>query len=130
MAKADQQMVSTAACVIARNADGTDNYLYRGAPVPASVPKEEINRLLKLGVIGAAPKAAPAPSGGDGGGSGGAGNERPNKSANAAEWKTYAIAKGIPQETVNAATRDQLVERFYEDKLLPGETGDPDKSGS
>lgn len=37
---------------------------------------------------------------------------RPVKSATKADWKAYAIAQGVSEEDAEAATRDQLAERY------------------
>lgn len=37
---------------------------------------------------------------------------QPNKSASKPEWVAYAVSQGMPQAEAEAATRDELVQRF------------------
>jgi hypothetical protein len=38
--------------------------------------------------------------------------ERPARSASKAEWVAYAVAQGAEQDDAEAATKDQLIERY------------------
>jgi hypothetical protein len=38
--------------------------------------------------------------------------KQPARSASAAEWKTYAVIRGMPYERAMAATRDELAEHY------------------
>ncbi|MFP8960031.1 hypothetical protein ACLIYP_05580 [Streptomyces nanhaiensis] len=49
--------------------------------------------------------SAPAPGGGDP-------LERPAKSATKGDWVAYAVASGADRETAEAATKDELIERY------------------
>ncbi|MFY7069588.1 hypothetical protein ACOQFV_27335 [Nocardiopsis changdeensis] len=60
---------------------------------------------------------APEEDGGQGGGE--QPPARPAKSASKADWLAYAVAQGMPEEEAEAATRDQLVERY-----APADGGD------
>lgn len=51
--------IVTAALVITRNEDGSDLYLYAGAPVPERVKGDELKRLVDEGFV-AEDKPAPA----------------------------------------------------------------------
>lgn len=43
--------IVTSALVIAKAADGSDVYLYRGAPVPAHLAEKEVARLVEGGFV-------------------------------------------------------------------------------
>lgn len=47
-----KQTIVTAPCVIARDGEGRDHYLYRGTQVPDNIPVDEVKRLGDLGVLG------------------------------------------------------------------------------
>jgi hypothetical protein len=45
--------------------------------------------------------------------------DAPNRSASKADWLAYAVAKGVDAAEAEAATRDQLVERFTTEETQP-----------
>lgn len=112
------QVLWPAMSVPAKN--GRDStVLSRGDKVPGHVPASTLEALASAGAIGIAVGDAKA------GAREAAPSGRPNKSAKAGDWETYAIAQGVDAELAKAATKEQLVAHFYDGEPLPGETPNP-----
>lgn len=87
----------TAPLVVARQKGGTNVHVYAGSPVPDSVSKEEVDRLLEGGFIEAVGEAS-AESDGD---------KAPAKSASKEEWVAYAESQG--DDEAADKTKEQLI---------------------
>ena len=89
----------TAALVIASAADKSQVYLYAGAPVPASIPPEEVARLVEGGFIvedaPPAPAAEAVPEG------------APDESWKVAQLKAHAAEHGI--DLGDATKKDDIL---------------------
>ena len=60
-------------------------------------------------------------------------DEGPSRSANAAEWKAYALSKGMDPAVVENATRKELLEHYLDGAAaptLPAPAGEPVDPGS
>jgi hypothetical protein len=99
----------------------------RGAPLPDSVPKDTIDHLLSVDLITEkadevdpfAPPATvdalgrnPVESSGKSASSSSSGDEAPAKSAPKAEWVDHAVKKGMAREDAEAATTQQLQDKY------------------
>jgi hypothetical protein len=81
----------TAMLVIATDENGVRHHLYQGAPLPASIGQDELDRLASEGFIADAAEveaeaAAPAV------------DEAPKGNASREDWAAYAKSKGAPDE--------------------------------
>lgn len=85
----------TAPLVVARQANGSNVHLYTGTPVPDSVDKEEVKRLLEGGFIEAVGSASDD------------GEKAPAKSASKEEWVAYAESQG--DDEAADKTKEQLI---------------------
>lgn len=83
--------------VVARQENGTDIYLYQGAPVPPSVKADEVKRLVADGLLTKNAEEAADDSE----------PKAPAKSASKEDWVTYAQAKG--DADAESKTKEQLV---------------------
>lgn len=131
---ADNEKVVTGPLVIARYANGADGYFYQGAVLPKEGPdglrEGEVARLEETGLVRskaeadkffaeqgpssvALPDAAPLSGaqhvpGEDERSSG----SQPKASASKAEWVDYAVAQGMPRDDADAATKEELREKY------------------
>lgn len=80
--------------VIAKRADGSDVYVYAGAPLPDGLAAGEAKRLAEF----LEDDAAPA--------------EAPKGNASLEDWQDYARARGASPEDIDGLTRDELREQF------------------
>lgn len=86
--------VVKAPLVIAKRADGSDVYVYAGAPLPDDLASGEAERLADFLEDDAAPV------------------EAPKGNASLDEWQAYAQARGASAEDIDGLSRDELRERF------------------
>ena len=107
-----KQQIVTAPCVIARDGEGRDHYLYEGTPVPSSIPDKEVTRLKKLGVLGDAEQTDSGPAYPDG---------DPAKSWTVNQLKAYAADNQI--DLGDATLKDDVYAK------VTGTTGDETKDG-
>ncbi|GAB4582618.1 hypothetical protein [Nocardia sp. IFM 10818] len=131
----------TAPLVVAPDAAGLLRYRYRGAVLGVDdIDAEAAARLIDDGMVERVPfvvfnpgdedtgdsQGQPGASG-DGGQAGGDNEgqaasappaatvaERPKKTAPAAEWEAYAVARGMSPEDAAALTRAELIAKFAE----------------
>ncbi len=112
--------------VIAKNEQGGDVYVYRGAPVPDGQSDEWIKQhrdddMIVVGDdlppndsdadVGA--RTAPATDSADTASTTvAAGVEKPAHNASASEWRTYAVLQGMSQAEAALLSRDELRDRF------------------
>lgn len=89
----------TAPLVITRAENGSDLYLYQGAPLPSHVKAEEVARLKADKLIGGEAAAVAAESGSP--------DAAPAKSAPKDEWVAYAESKG--DSGAADKTKEQLI---------------------
>lgn len=92
----------TAPLVVAKDEKGADVYLYEGAPVPDNVTGEQLTRLAADGMI-----AGHSP--------GGSGDARPAQAEVKAAWVDFAVTRGADRGEAEAATKQDLVDRYGDD---------------
>ena len=83
--------------VIARDTEGKDRYLYRGAIVPSDVPPAEVQRLVDgefLGQVGGEPATTPA------------------RSAVKADWVAFAVAQGMDKADAEKLKKEELLAKY------------------
>lgn len=78
-----------------------------GEMLPSDVPADEVAALLRQGRISLVEEPAPAPEASE--------PKRPTKSGSKADWKAYAISRGLGEEEADKATRDDLAALFAEE---------------
>ena len=110
------QHIVTAPLVVVTNHDGSQLYLYGGAPVPPSLPEGELQRHIDSGMIAEVDQPEPSGAGGDAGDQaetedehedeGEGGDDRPAGNASRDAWAEYAQAHG--HDVTDEMTRDDL----------------------
>lgn len=108
-------LIVTAPCVIARDEQGRDVYLYTGTPVPANIPDKEVKRLRALNVLGEGEQTS----------NGDAEVQTPVKSAPAGDWTAYAISQGMDAQRAAKLKKADLVGHYLDGKALPDEDTTP-----
>lgn len=113
----------TAPLVIITDSVGKLRYYYEGTVLPDDLPAKEIERLREAGMVGGEKMLAAdvegAPTGPAGRQivdavpeAGGVQAQRPAQVAPKAAWVDYAVAKGVPRDEAEAASKDDLVKRL------------------